>query len=135
MYSFYNDELLEIMRRPDEWSKQDFFVAKKILTERGVYFSEKDISDMKWKRIKEIGQPEAGSPFWIVIGYILSLGGIVGFLFGLAYLTAKKILPDGSKVLVYDEATRNHGRNMLILSSIFIVIDIITGLGLRGMIF
>ena len=135
LYSFSNNELLEIINKSDEWSKQDFFVAKKILTERGLSISEKDISKIRWERIKEIGKQEKGSTFWIIIGYIFSIGGIFGFFFGLGYLTAKKILPDGNRVFVYDEATRNHGRTMLIISSIFILIDILTGLGLRGMIF
>ena len=129
LFSFSNEELFEIISKPDEWSKQDFLLAKKILHERGVTLSEKDVSDITWKRIVEIGKPEKGSPLWIAIGYILSLGGVLGFFFGLAYLNAKKILPDGSRVYVYDESTRNHGRNILIISCIFIIIDILAALG------
>ena len=128
LYSFSNEELFEIISKPDEWSKQDFLLAKRILHERGVSLSEKDVSDMTWKRIVEIGKPEKGSLFWIAIGYILSLGGLFGFFFGLAYLNAKKILPDGSRVYVYDESTRNHGRNILVISCIFIGIDILAAL-------
>jgi hypothetical protein len=129
LYSFSNEELFEIISKPDEWSKQDFLLAKKMLHDRDVTLSEKDVSDMTWKRIVEIGKPEKGSPFWIAIGYILSLGGVLGFLFGLAYLNAKKILPDGTRVYVYDESTRNHGRNILIISCIFIIVDILAALG------
>lgn len=128
LYSFSNEELFEILSKPDEWSKQDFLLAKRILHERGVTLSEKDVSDMTWKRLVEIGKPEKGSLFWIAIGYILSLGGLFGFFFGLAYLSAKKILPDGSRVYVYDESTRNHGRNILVISCIFIGIDILAAL-------
>lgn len=132
LYSFSDEELLEIINKPDEWSRQDYYVARKILGERGSALSEKQISEIRWKRMKEIGTQERGSIFWIVIGYILSLGGVPGFLFGLSYLNARKILPDGSKVFVYDEGTRNHGRNILIISCIFILVDILAALGLYG---
>ena len=88
LYSFSNEELFQIISKPDEWSRQDFLLAKRILHERGVTLSEKEVSDMTWKRIVEIGKPEKGSLFWIAIGYILSLGGLFGFFFGLAYLNA-----------------------------------------------
>ena len=132
LYSFSNDELSDIINKPDEWSKQDFFIARKILLERGLSLSEKDISEIHWKRMKEIGKQEKGSLLWIVIGYILSLGGVFGLFFGLAYLNARKILPDGSRVFAYDEGTRNHGRNILIISCIFIIVDVLAALGLYG---
>jgi hypothetical protein len=135
LYSFSNDELFEILSKPDEWSKQDYFISKKILVARGVNLSENNISEIQGNRMKEIKKQEKGSFFWIVIGYILSISGIFGFFFGLAYLHAKKILPDGNKVFVYDENTRNHGRNILVVSCVFIIANILTGLGLRGMIF
>src|SRR4029078_2182719 len=65
LYSFSNNELLEIINKSDEWSKQDFFVAKKNLTERGLSISEKDISKIQSERIKKIGKQETGSTFWI----------------------------------------------------------------------
>lgn len=126
LYALSNDELKEIIHKPDQWSRQDFFIAKRILTERGIAPSEKDISEIKWNRIKEIGSPEHSSTGWIVVGYIASLGGVFGLFFGLTLVTSKTILPDGNKVYAYDKWTRDHGQNMIIISSILIASAVIT---------
>jgi hypothetical protein len=57
--SFY----LEEQAVADEWNKQGFFNAKKILSERGVHLSDKTIADIQWNRLKEIGGPERASFF------------------------------------------------------------------------
>jgi hypothetical protein len=128
LYSFSDDELNEIISTPDEWSRQDYFIAKKILDERGVHLTEEKISTLKGDRINAIGRPEAADSFWITVGYFFAfMGGLFGFFFGLAYLHAKKILPDGTRVYVYDENTRRHGRNILIISCIVIILGLISG--------
>ena len=128
LYSFSDDELNEIISRPDEWSKQDYFIAKKILEERGVHLPEEKISKMRGNRITEIGRPEGADSSWIFLGYLFALlGGLFGLFFGLAYLHAKKILPDGTRVYVYNEKTRRHGSNIVIISCIAIALSLISG--------
>jgi len=129
LYSFSNGELLEIINKSDEWSKQDFFIAKKILAERNVPLSDEAISEITWKRVTEISQPEKSPGSWIILGYFLAFfGGLFGLLFGLPYMTAKKILPDGTKVFVYDHGTRTHGRNIFIISCVSIFLSLVFGL-------
>jgi hypothetical protein len=127
LYSFSDEDLVDIVYKPDEWSKQDFLLAKKILNQRGISFDDRDIFEMKHKRIIDLAKPERADAGWITLGYILSLAPVVGLLFGLAYLKARKILPDGTRVAVYDEVTKNHGRNIVIISIIMMVIAIFTG--------
>jgi hypothetical protein len=132
LYSFSNAELLEIINKPDEWSKQDFFVAKKILAERNIHLSDQAISEITWKRVTEISEPEKSPGSWIILGYFLAFfGGLFGLFFGLPYMTAKKILPDGTKVFVYDQTTRVHGRNIFIISCICIFLSLVLGLEWR----
>ena len=128
LFSFTNEELIEILRKPDEWSRQDFLIARKILDERGEHISEDEINDLKSKRINELGREESEPILSIMAGYILALlVGIVGLFFGLAFLTAKKNIPNGKKVFTYSKSTRKHGRNIVILSAISLFILLMNG--------
>ena len=119
LFSFTNDELIEILRRPDEWSRQDFLIARKILGERGQYINEEMIKDLRSKRINELSREESEPTLTIIAGYILALLlSLVGLFFGLAFLTAKKNIPNGKKVFTYSRNTRKHGRNIVILSAV-----------------
>lgn len=40
LYDFSNEELREIVEKPDEWSRQDSLIARKILGERGISLSD-----------------------------------------------------------------------------------------------
>ena len=119
LFSFTNDELVEILRRPDEWSRQDFLIARKILGERGQYINEEMIKELRSKRINELSREESEPTLTIIAGYILALFlSLVGLFFGLAFLTAKKNIPNGKKVFTYSRNTRKHGRNIVILSAV-----------------
>lgn len=128
LFSFTNDELIEILRKPDEWSRQDFLIARKILDERGEHISEDVINDLKSKRINELGREESEPILSIMAGYILALlVGIVGLFFGLAFMTAKKNIPNGKKVFTYSRSTRKHGRNIVIISAVSLFILLMNG--------
>ena len=128
LFSFTNDELIEILRKPDEWSRQDFLIARKILDERGEHISEDVINDLKSKRINELGREENEPVLSITAGYILALlVSIVGLFFGLAFLTAKKNIPNGKKVFAYSRNTRKHGRNIVIISAVSLFILLLNG--------
>jgi hypothetical protein len=128
LFSFTNDELIEILRKPDEWSRQDFLIARKILTERGQPINEEVIKDLKSKRINELSREESEPALTIVAGYILALlFSLVGLFFGLAFLTAKKNIPNGKKVFTYTKSTRKHGRNIVILSAVSLFLFVMNG--------
>ena len=128
LFSFTNEELIEILRKPDEWSRQDFLIARKILDERGEHISDDVINNLKSKRINELGREESEPILSIMAGYILALlVGIVGLFFGLAFLTAKKNIPNGKKVFTYSKSTRKHGRNIVILSAVSLFILLMSG--------
>jgi uncharacterized membrane protein len=70
---------------------------------------------------------------WIILGYIVSLLGasyffylaVAGFLAGLTVNQAKKTLKNGTTVKKYSQASRAHGRNMIILSVVCMIISFI----------
>jgi hypothetical protein len=99
LFSFSDDELFEILYKPDEWSEFDYQLARKLLKEKGRDISAETIELLKKQRIKELAKPEQESRVWIYAGYIFSLlGGWIGVAIGLILVTAKKTLPDGQRV-------------------------------------
>ena len=126
LFSFSNDELLEVIKKPDEWSRQDFLIARKILDERGLTINDEEVNKIKSTRIKELAIQDKEPRGTIVAGYIFAfLFSIVGIFFGLAFLVTKKTLPDGSRVFAYNESTRNHGKAIFIISIAMIIFYIV----------
>ncbi len=119
LLKFSNEELINVIRKPDEWSKQDYFLSHRILSDRGVIIPEEKISAYKAERLQELSQPESGVNGWLAMGYLLAmLGGILGIPFGYLLMTSKKVIPDGSMVYLFDENTRAHGKIICIVSLI-----------------
>ncbi len=118
LYSFSNDELMETINKPDEWSNQDHILAKKILADRGVSFSENEINAKKAERLAAIAKPEKAKTSTLVISYIMAvILPVFALLLSLYMLTAKKILPDGNKVNVFDTKSRDHWLAIVIISA------------------
>lgn len=116
LHSFTDKELLEIIEKPDEWNNQDIVISKKILRDRGVTISDAEFAEKKMDRIKKLEKPEREDGLFIILGYFFSVFfGFFGIGFGLLLRNAKKTLPDGRKVFLYDNKTRAHGKNILII--------------------
>lgn len=123
LYSFSNDELQEIIEKPDEWNNQDIIISEKILQDRGFSISEAEITEKKLKRIKELERPDKEGHLFIILGYFFAFFfGFFGVFFGLLIMNLTKTLPDGRKVSVYEKKTRSHGKNILIIGLIMTAI-------------
>ncbi len=111
LFTFTDDELMEVVTKADEWSAYDNVLARKILTERGKNISDKDISVIKEKRIEELKEPEPPQTTWIILGYLFAaLGGVLGIFIGWHLMSYKKTLPNGEKIYGYTENDRWHGK-------------------------
>ncbi len=131
LFDFTDEELIEIISKPDEWCHFDYQLAQKILTGRGKEIKPEVATLLKKQRIKDLSAPETTNKYWIYLGYLSALfGGLFGLIIGwtLAYL--KKTLPDGQRVYVYRDEERNHGTRMLLLSCISLIFWIIIRLSL-----
>jgi len=63
---------------------------------------------------------------WVIIGYVASLfGGLVGMFIGSVLVSAKKALPGGDIVYIFNERTRRHGKIILYLSSVVLILSIL----------
>jgi len=117
LFTFTDDELMEVVTKADEWSAFDVVLARKLLVERGKNVSDKEIETINEQRIEELRQPDPPQTFWIVIGYMVALlGGVLGIFIGWHLYSYKKTLPDGERVYGYTERDRWHGRVIFYLS-------------------
>jgi predicted nucleic acid-binding protein len=131
LFEFTDDELFDILSKPDEWNALDYQLAKKILRERGREVNDEIIASLKKQRIVELAKPDESNRVWIFIGYLSILfGGLFAIIVGWHLLTYKKTLPDGQRVYEYSEKDRRHGKRIfylgMIVFYIFVVIRLAT---------
>lgn len=128
LFSFSDEELMEILAKADEWSKEDFVLAKKILNDRGKAVSDKELAALEALRLAELSKPAKADPAWIFLGYALALlGGFAGILIGYNY-RFKKTLPNGTRVHAYDEASRRQGKQIFYLGVVMFILTSALGL-------
>lgn len=132
LFSFSDQELVEIINKPDEWSEQDFVLAKQLLKGRGVDFSSEEIATIKKKRVEEIAVDQKSGTTWLIAGvgvlvvYVIGLHpflGVLSILSNLVLWQAKKILPDGRKVHLYDAKTSRVARILFFVALIVVAIN------------
>jgi hypothetical protein len=126
LFKFSDDELMDIIKKYDEWSEYDYLLAQKILAERDKEISISDIRLFKRKRIQELSKPEAASKRMIWWGYRLAiLGGFASIIIGYFLSFQKKTLPNGTVVYAFAKPDREHGNRILSLGIFFLVLWII----------
>nr|WP_082856117.1 hypothetical protein [Mucilaginibacter sp. L294] len=122
LYGFTNEELTDLVSKPDEWSEFDNLLAFKILKQRGVNITEQTIKQLNNERIEQLKQPEPSQSTWIVIGYLFALlGGVLGVFIGWHLANSKKTLPNGEQVFSYVEADRANGKRIFYLSIVVLI--------------
>ncbi|MBC7875288.1 MAG: hypothetical protein H7Y01_14890 [Ferruginibacter sp.] len=126
LFSFSDVELLEIINKPDEWNNQDVIISGKILETRGLQVPAEEINRIQSERIKELSRPEKPGASKLITGYVLAVFFcLLGLFYALLHLNAKKTLPDGIKVPVYDDSTKIHFRLMILISVVMCVLLVI----------
>jgi hypothetical protein len=145
LFTFSDNELLDIIAQRDEWGLLDFLLARKLLAERGIALSDEEVAKRWQQRLHQLAQPEKEAGFWLAVGYgaafsgfLLNLwqilrrtiepdvlvvpdwlGGVIGFFVGY-WLSLRKTLPNGQRVFVFDERSRRHGKAIRWLSVIIL---------------
>lgn len=123
LYGFSDDELFDVVSKPDEWNEFDYELAKKILAEKGKAITPEVIGLLKQRRVNELTKPEEIHKGWIFAGYLLALlGGLFGIFIGWQLYNFKKTLPNGERVYAYDDENRRHGFRILIVGIIMFII-------------
>ena len=97
LFDFSEEELIEVLKKRDEWSNHDFILARKILEERGQVFTDVELEEMRAFRLEHLRRPDAIGLSWTVLGIGLAMmGGLLGIMLGWYYWNIKKSDPDGN---------------------------------------
>lgn len=129
LFSFTDDELIEIIEKPDEWSKEDYLLSQKILKDKGHDISKEKIENHRINRFHELRKPEKGQISWLIFGFVCSIfGGIISIFIGWIYWKYKKTDPEGKRIYMYDQRTRKTGKVLFWVGIIFFIIFLIRGI-------
>jgi hypothetical protein len=114
LFQFTDDELFEIIIKPDEWNVFDYTLSQRILKERGKEIGADTIELLRKQRLKEQARTEDVNGAWIFLGYVAAvLGGLLGLVIGYLLITQTRTLSNGEKVPVYSVKDRKHGLYIL----------------------
>ncbi|HNR17636.1 MAG TPA: hypothetical protein PKG90_13285 [Chitinophagaceae bacterium] len=150
LFEFSNDELKDILAKPDEWGPLDYQLAQKILRSRGQQIDEVYLKSQKDKRLQELAAPERGNTligigylftgYVLIVSYLMYISGSYSFpysifvilLIGRHLAKNKKTLPDGSQVFSYNDADRKHGNTLSFLGIFLLLFQLFIGLVVHG---
>ncbi len=122
LFEFSNEELQEIISKSDEWSKFDFLLAQKILSDRGHKVEQDELQLIYKKRMEELSKPEKSQINWIITGYIFVLmGGFLGLVIGWHLHSHKRTLPNGESVYAYSAEDRKSGSRIVTLGIVCLI--------------
>ena len=126
LFEFTNEELYDILLKPDEWNELDYNLTIKILKDRGQSVDEYLLLSLKKQRLEDLAKPEESDFGWILFGYIsAALGGILGLFLGWHIWKSTKTLPDGKIVYTYSQKDRSHGQIIFYLGIFIFPITLI----------
>jgi hypothetical protein len=119
LFKFSDEELFDIVVKPDEWSAFDVTLATQLLRQRGRDISPDTLRLLRQHRVAELAQPDKEHRAWVAGGYISALlGGLFGLMIGYQLYFHRKQLPDGRRVYAHSAADRVHGLRILVLSAV-----------------
>lgn len=123
LFSFSDEELFDLLVKPDEWSSFDVALASQLLRQRGRDISADMLQLLRQRRVAELAQPDKDHKIWILGGYLLALlGGFFGLLIGYQLYFHRKQLPDGRRLYAYSATDRVHGLRILVLAIIMLLL-------------
>lgn len=129
LFEFDNQELIDIISKPDEWGEFHYQLAQKILADRGKEIKPEIVELLTKQRTKDLSKKETTSKYLIYRGYFSAIfGGVFAILFGYDLAYSKKTLRDGEQVYTYSKEERKHGERIVaigVVSLIFWLIVII----------
>ena len=134
LFSFTDEELTDVVLKPDEWNAFDRRLARRIVAERGMPVEAAADELIREARIEELATPAKPQPVLVLIGYASCLlGGIIGIWIGHHLNTTKKTLPNGDRVYMYREEDRAHGKQIFFIGVfVFVGCIVVRLVGLIG---
>lgn len=126
LFTFSDEELMELTSKRDEWSNYDFLLAQRILKERGKVLGNGELAELEEKRLQELNKFEKLNPGWFYAGFLFALlGGVFGIMMGWFISSNTKTLPNGKTMYCYSVADRKKGKVMLVVGIVVLVFCLI----------
>jgi hypothetical protein len=141
LFSFSNDELIDVLKKPDEWNEFDLYWAKKILTTRGIVVKQEDVEKAREERLSESKKPWSLDKVWVFFAFALLLFAFVYLHFLTTFMTifigiyivfSKKTLRDGQKVKAFSPTDRLLGKIVLAGGILVVLCMILYLMGFTG---
>ena len=116
-----DEELIEILEKPEEWTVEDQIIAKQILRGRGKEISEEELQEKKKKRLSALREGQKGNKtnmafsfVAIILGYVIHVVFTVGGIgMALYYAFDKSTDEEGTGYFTFEPKTRKYGKIML----------------------
>ena len=122
LFRFTEEELLDVLLKPDEWNSFDVALARRILHQRGQEVSPALLERLRQQRLHDLAQPEPSQKAWVLFGYAVALlGGLVAMFIGWHLYRHTRQLPDGRTVRAFSRADQAHGLRILMLGVVCFV--------------
>jgi hypothetical protein len=135
LYPMTDDELKDIVSKPDEWGPENYSVALALLKSRGISISATQRAQLEEERISTLSERKPISGYVLLLGYACALmpfllnglhyynstkvipvwyfPGFFGVLIGAVTVVSKTTLPDGRRISTFDNRTIRHGLAIL----------------------
>jgi hypothetical protein len=115
--AYTNQELHDIIAKPDTWSKQDIAAARILLEEKGEPINYALVSEKAEERFVKLREQVTLKPVTLLLLYgFCVIGSVLGLIIGPMLLFMKNTDYNGKKQLVFSKETREHGLILFILS-------------------
>lgn len=130
LLSFSNDELMDVLRKPDEWNEFDRYWAKKILDKKGIEVDQEKLEQVRAERLTELKEPWSLDKLWIICAIALWVAAFwfihiyiaVAVVFIGAYIAlSKKTMPDGQRVKAFSTGDRVIGKIVLVMGILLVL--------------
>lgn len=133
------NELKDVVAKGDEWGADNYALALSLLSNKGITITDEELKQMKHERLLLLAKKKPYNKSLIATAYLLALfpfvlnvvriynrseylfpgmtwyfPGVLSPLYAWSIFTAKTTLPNGQRVLTYDNASIKHGMRILV---------------------
>jgi hypothetical protein len=118
LYTFIDEELMEIVSKPDEWGHFDYVLARKQLADRGKPIDDAEAAELRRVRLKQLADPN----------YIADDGSLrspisrTPVVFSHLVASHARTLPDGKQVYSHSPAQRKRARTLTLVVVLALVL-------------
>lgn len=123
LFNFTNEELQQVISKPEEWGEFNYQLSKKILNDRGIIINKEIVDSISENHSEAIFQKEEIKSGLIIQGYLYALLGGFGAIFlGYNLANSKKTLLNGKQMYTYNASDRRHGQRIYLIGCVSLIL-------------